>query len=192
MKRNERTGAVRVIGGDFRGRKLEVPLGGDLRPAPDRLRQAVFNIMVDFIPGARALDLFSGTGAFGFEALSRGASEAIMVELDKKHAWCIDKSIQKFGLKDKARVVIRDAFDAGDLFAGPFDIITAGPPYSVLESELEIRRLEKLVKDATGGLLAEEAAFMLQVPRSLVVSPPVGGWSDERTYGLNKALFYYS
>ncbi len=80
----ERPGTVRIIGGKWRGRKLRIAAG--VRPTPDRVRETVFNWLARDLPGTRVLDLFAGTGALGFEALSRGAQQAVLVERNRATA----------------------------------------------------------------------------------------------------------
>ena len=75
-------GKIRIIGGDWRGRKISVPDIADLRPTPDRVRETLFNWLQPVITGARCLDLYAGTGALGFEAKSRGADQVLFVEHD--------------------------------------------------------------------------------------------------------------
>jgi 16S rRNA (guanine966-N2)-methyltransferase len=73
-------GEVRIIGGAWRSRRLSFPASESLRPTPDRVRETVFNWLTPYLPGAACLDLFAGSGAFGFEALSRAAARAVLVE----------------------------------------------------------------------------------------------------------------
>ena len=80
------TGKIRIIGGQWRGRRLPVADHAGLRPTPDRVRETLFNWLSGAVGGARCLDLFAGTGALGFEALSRGAAAAVMVEQDRQLA----------------------------------------------------------------------------------------------------------
>lgn len=75
-------GKVRIIGGQWRGRRLAVPPGGEVRPSSDRVRETLFNWLMPRLPGARCLDLFAGTGVLGFEALSRGAAGVTFLERD--------------------------------------------------------------------------------------------------------------
>ena len=84
MKAKHAPGKVRIIAGKWRGRKLDVIDSQGLRPTPDRIRETLFNWLQNDIVGARCLDLFAGTGALGFEALSRGAAEVVMVESNGK------------------------------------------------------------------------------------------------------------
>jgi 16S rRNA (guanine966-N2)-methyltransferase len=73
-------GQIRIIGGQWRGRKIQVPTGPDLRPTPDRVRETLFNWLAPVIQGTHCLDPFAGSGALGFEALSRGAASVVMVD----------------------------------------------------------------------------------------------------------------
>src|ERR1700690_760826 len=123
---------MRVIGGEFRSRRLVSPPGLDTRPTPDRLREALFNILAPRIEGAIFADLYAGTGAVGIEALSRGAARAIFVE--RKHAAVrlIHENLQSLGIEARAKVhegrvtSILPRFEA--------DIVFLDPPYP-LENE---------------------------------------------------------
>jgi hypothetical protein len=98
---------VRIIGGEWRGRRLEFPGGTDVRPTPDRVRETLFNWLRDHVVGARCLDLYAGTGALGFEALSRGAREAVMIERDRRLIDALER--QKEALGANATIVRSDA-----------------------------------------------------------------------------------
>jgi len=111
------TGSVRIIAGTWRSRRLLFPARLGLRPTPDRVRETLFNWLAPHLPGARCLDLFAGSGALGFEALSRGAARVVLVERDPAAA-------------DAAEV---RSGDAGDYLDGPvesFDIVFLDPPYT--------------------------------------------------------------
>src|SRR4051812_18250042 len=88
--------AVRIIGGEWRGRKLHFPQSADLRPTPDRVRETLFNWLQFHVHGRRCLDLFTGSGALGFEALSRGAGAAVFVEKDAAAAAQIAATFEAF------------------------------------------------------------------------------------------------
>lgn len=133
-RRNEgagRPGAVRIIGGTWRGRKLPVPSTSDtLRPTPDRVRETLFNWLQFEVPGRRCLDLFAGSGALGFEALSRGASFVTFVETDPEAARSLEASLARLRC-DRARVVRSDAFQflRSDPHRAPCDIVFLDPPW---------------------------------------------------------------
>lgn len=122
-------GEVRIIGGAWRRRRLAFPAGAGLRPTPDRVRETVFNWLAPHLPGAACLDLFAGSGAFGFEALSRAAARAVLVEkrLEVVAALRLNREQLKAG---QAEVVHADAVEYLRGPAAPFDIVFLDPPYA--------------------------------------------------------------
>lgn len=126
MPRLAKTGRVRIIGGKWRGRKLRVAAG--VRPTPDRVRETVFNWLAPTLPGARVLDLFAGTGALAFEALSRGAQTATLVESNRGAARLLER--HRAMLQAPAAVVQGDALQW--LAAAPapsWDVAFLDPPF---------------------------------------------------------------
>jgi len=121
-------GQLRIIGGQWRGRKLAFPPVADLRPSTDRVRETLFNWLQAQIPDARCLDLFAGSGALGLEALSRGAAEVVMVEQNARAADQIRQHLQTLGC-DNGQVVKTDAFQYLQSPATPFDVVFLDPPY---------------------------------------------------------------
>ncbi len=133
-------GKVRIIAGKWRSRKLDVISVDGLRPTPDRARETLFNWLMPYIEGAACLDLFAGTGALGFEALSRGAASVVMVE--KNNA--VMNNLKKQAQKLKAHGLEIVAGDAIAWLSGcrkAFDIVFLDPPYN---TELLSTSLEKL------------------------------------------------
>ena len=122
---------MRVTGGELGGRRLSAPKrGDDVRPTTDRVREAVFSILGD-LGGLRVLDLFSGTGALGIEALSRGAAEATLVDTRPALA---RRNVEALGISERALVVRSDA--ARFLSRAPgeaFDLVLCDPPYGLAE-----------------------------------------------------------
>jgi 16S rRNA (guanine966-N2)-methyltransferase len=123
-----KTGQLRIIGGQWRGRKLAFPAVADLRPSADRVRETLFNWLQAEIPGARCLDLFAGSGALGLEALSRGATEVVMVEQNARAADQICQHLQTLHC-DSGQVLQTDAFQYLAGPATPFDVVFLDPPY---------------------------------------------------------------
>jgi 16S rRNA (guanine966-N2)-methyltransferase len=123
-------GSVRIIGGEWRSRRLAIPDGTAVRPTPDRVRETVFNWLRDEIAGARCLDLYAGTGALGFEALSRGAAETVFVERDPVLVEALRAHAAMLGVEP--RIVRQDAesFLHG-VVAAPFDVVFFDPPYGL-------------------------------------------------------------
>ena len=126
---------MRIVSGEFRGRTLHVPPGAATRPTSDRARQAVFNILEHApwagpLRDARVIDLFAGSGALGFEALSRGAAFCLFVEEAAEARGLIRRNIEAFGLTGVTKLWRRDATDLGP--AGnmaPYDVAFLDPPY---------------------------------------------------------------
>jgi 16S rRNA (guanine966-N2)-methyltransferase len=123
-----KTNQLRIIGGQWRGRKLAFPAVADLRPSADRVRETLFNWLQAHIPGARCLDLFAGSGALGLEALSRGAVEVVMVEQNARAAAQIRQHLQTLDC-DSGQVVQTDAFQYLQSPATAFDVVFLDPPY---------------------------------------------------------------
>lgn len=132
MQKSQTRGSegVRIIGGAWRGRRITIPAATAVRPTPDRVRETLFNWLSDFLPGARCLDLFAGTGVLGFEALSRGAGEAWLVERDPVLASALNE--RNASLEASARVIEDDALQViSRTPSEPFDIVFADPPFDM-------------------------------------------------------------
>jgi 16S rRNA (guanine966-N2)-methyltransferase len=124
---------MRIIAGRFKGKRLPTVRGKAVRPTTGRIREAVFNILGPLVEGARILELFAGTGAFGFEALSRGAASAVFVDKDKKVAATITQTARMLGLEDQTSTLAIEASRALDKLAQAgeqFSIIYLDPPYA--------------------------------------------------------------
>ena len=121
-------GKVRIIGGEWRGRRLAVADDPGLRPTPDRIRETLFNWLAEIVPGSRCLDLFAGTGALGFEALSRGARSAVLVEKNKQLARKLEETRTALIARD-AEVVNADAVTWLANSHEPFDVVFLDPPF---------------------------------------------------------------
>lgn len=130
-------GSIRIIAGEWRSRRLTIPDGTSVRPTPDRVRETVFNWLRDSIEGARCLDLCAGSGALGFEALSRGAAQVYFVEHDPQLIEALRTHAAAFGVSPR---IIRQ--DAESFLRGVvherFDVVFVDPPYdSPLAAMLE-------------------------------------------------------
>ena len=123
---------MRVIAGSARRLLLKTAEGMDTRPTTDRIKETLFNILQNDIPGCIFMDLFSGSGAIGIEALSRGAELAVMIEKNPKAAACIRENLEHTRLADRAVVMERDVLEGLRRLEGRnyrFDIIFMDPPY---------------------------------------------------------------
>jgi len=148
---------MRIISGSLRRRSITVPRGLDVRPTTDRVREAIFNMLVGRVEleSARVLDLFAGSGALGFEAISRGASEATFVESSPRIAAVIRENAQRLGVESSTKVLAEDVARFLDRYEGPsFDAVFADPPYNYASVDDLPDGLLGLVAD--GGLLILE------------------------------------
>lgn len=165
-------GFVRIIGGTWRSRRLPVLVAPGLRPTPDRVRETLFNWLAPFLPGSRCLDLYAGTGALCFEALSRGAAQAVMVERDEPAARMLTDNLAR--LKAQGAEVVRA--EALTFLAGaprPFDIIFIDPPFAIAAEQVE--RCARLI-DA-GDWITGGGLVYLEIPAQLTPLPLPAAWT---------------
>ena len=123
---------MKILTGSFKGRRIELMADENLRPTSDLVRKAVFDALQGAFEGKRVLDLFSGTGAFGFEALSSGAKEVVWVESEVAQVENIEKTLSDLELEDRGRVFRSDVFKAIESLGRhgeSFDFIFLDPPY---------------------------------------------------------------
>lgn len=186
---------MRIISGKHRGRALRVPRGGELRPTADRVREAVFNILHHHLdwPGfedAIVFDIFAGTGAYGLEALSRGAALAVFVDRDPEALKSIQRNAASLN-EEKSTVLLK--LDAVRLPVPPKAAKAPGtlafldPPY---HSGLAVPALGAL---RSRGWIDQGAVCVVEVASRESLSPPPGySLLDERTYGAAKVAFLRS
>lgn len=163
------SGQIRIIGGEWRGRKLTVPNVPGLRPTPDRVRETVFNWLAPTIRGAYCLDLFAGSGAFGFEALSRGASHVVMLDQSRE---VIDQLQKAAALlkTEQAEIYLARAPEQLKKPARPFDIVFLDPPY---QDNILSRCCFYLEEN---GFLANNAIIYLEAKQALQPSDLPTHW----------------
>lgn len=153
-----RGGSVRIIGGEWRGRRLRFPAAPGLRPTADRRRETLFNWLAPGLVGATCLDLFAGSGALGFEAASRGAARVVMVEAARPVARALAASREGIGADAvDIRTTTAERYLGGG--AGEtFDVVFIDPPFA--RPELAARACERL----TAGWLAPGARVYVEYP----------------------------
>lgn len=176
---------MRIVGGRARGLKLAEVGAGDpaahLRPTSDRVREAIFNLLINGsygnpLQGARVLDLFAGTGALGLEALSRGAAHTTFVETGKVSLGLLTRNIGLMRAGPETAVLRRDALALGDNPGPGFDLVFLDPPYGKAMGEAA------LAAALTGGWLAPEALVVWE-ESSAPVLPDGLELEDQRKYG---------
>ena len=130
----EQIESMRIIGGSARGRSIVAPAGSKTRPTQDYVRESLFNIIRWDVQDARVLDLFAGTGALSLEALSRGAKEAVLIDMDRDACNAIKKNMETSRLGEQCRLIARDYRQAMDALAKEgqkFDVVFIDPPYKM-------------------------------------------------------------
>jgi 16S rRNA (guanine966-N2)-methyltransferase len=162
--------SVRIIGGVWRGRRIEFPELPSLRPTPDRIRETLFNWLQHKISGARCLDLFAGSGALGIEALSRGAAEVVFVETAPAAAHALRAQLQRLGAEARGRVQELGAARFLRTPGEPFDLVFLDPPFG--QNALP----EYLEQLAGGNWLKTGAQLYLECERAAGLPPLPAGW----------------
>ena len=181
---------MRVIAGSARGRRLTAFKGHNVRPTPDRVREALFSILQSKLGSfleLDVLDLFSGSGALAIEALSRGAASACMVEKSPGSATIIRENLGLCQLSAKAELIVRDAWQAlHDFPRGSFDLIFIDPPYGHDFAERALVEIDKL------GLLSEDGILCAETGKGETLPQSVGQLQciDQRRYGTIMINFY--
>lgn len=150
---------MRIIAGSWRGRAIEAPQGQSTRPTADRVREALFSMLASRLGSfeeLRVADLFAGSGALGFEALSRGAASVTFVENDAKAVAAIRRNAEKLGASGRTQVLTGSALALPR--SGPFDLIFADPPYAAGSGNAMAEAIRKADWLAPGGWLSIETA----------------------------------
>ncbi|HXM83864.1 MAG TPA: 16S rRNA (guanine(966)-N(2))-methyltransferase RsmD [Burkholderiales bacterium] len=159
---NSSKGRIRIIAGEFRGRRIVVPSRPGLRPTPDRVRETLFNWLGQRLEGLACLDLFAGSGALGFEAASRGAARVVMVDNDRTISANLERMRALIGAR-QVEIVQGDAFDYLARRSEKFDVVFLDPPFRQNALPAVIERLPARL--ATGARVYVEAAAALE-PRA--------------------------
>lgn len=159
------TGQIRLIGGQWRGRKLPVLNSIGLRPTGDRIKETLFNWLMFDIRQTRCLDLFAGSGSLGFEALSRGASEVVLVEKDTPVARQLVKNLASLA-QAKGQVLNQDALQFLESAAQPFDVVFLDPPFHQQLLSQACQLLE------ANGWLSDNAKIYIEREQVAPLLPP--------------------
>ena len=176
---------MRIIAGEFRGRKLLPPAGEITRPITDRVKQSVFDVLSDLVVDATVWDCFAGTGSQGLESLSRGACSAVFFEFDRSAAAVLRRNIATLKVENRSQVFVGDLF----LILGnrstpnlpPADLIFLDPPYRFIpERAGDLRRLAQTIAKTH---LSNTGLVIFRRPLEAPLALPPLTISDQRTYG---------
>lgn len=177
---------MRIIAGSARGRTFDAPLGRDTRPTLDRVRENVFNILQMKVRGARVLDLFSGSGAMAFEAISRGADFAVLVDLDRAAHAVERQNAAKLRMEEQCRILncdwqmaVRQLAAAGEKFR----VVFLDPPYAMHDMTGVLSALRPLLEEDAVILLEHEA-------KTFPATPDGFDLYDSRKYGIAGVSFF--
>ena len=183
---------LRLIGGEWRGRKLRFPDAPNLRPTPDRVRETVFNWLAPMVHGARCLDLFAGSGALGLEALSRGAAFTTFVDSHQKVTSVLQEHLNLLDINDKAEVLQMDGvkFLKGEelinIEVQKYDLVFLDPPYHLDFMQKVVPLLED------NNWLTDNAMLYLEIEKRQSLPELPKSWKQlkEKTAGeVNYFLF---
>lgn len=177
---------MRVVAGKFGGRPLKTLEGKQTRPTTDKVKGAIYNMIGPFFDGGRVLDLFSGSGSLAIEAISRGMSEAVLVEKDRRAQAIIAENIKMTKESSSFQLLKCDAYKALELLDGQFDLVLLDPPYAKEQIVDTIIALEDR------GLLSQEVLLVCETDKAVDLPEEIshfGIWK-QKTYGISKVTVY--
>lgn len=177
---------MRIIAGHARGRTFDAPKGMDTRPTLDRVRENVFNILQMKVRGAKVLDLFSGSGAMAFEAISRGAEAAVLVDCDRQAHAVEKQNAQKLHMESQCTIMQQDwkmALQQLAVKGERFDAVFLDPPYAMHDMSPVMDALNKVIDDDAVIVLEHEAKTFPSTPDGFELY-------DNRKYGIAGVSFF--
>jgi len=182
---------MRILQGKLKSKEFASKKGLDTtRPTSSIVKEAIFNKIADHVPGAEFLDLYSGTGAIAFEAISRGASRAVMIEKDPVALRILIKNINSLGISDVCRAYKNDVIKAIEILnrkGEQFDVIFMDPPYEANVSLSTLKAIEKCSILKPTGIVACEHIKFEDMPERLGRFVQYG----EKEYGNKRVTYYY-
>lgn len=176
---------IYLTGGTAKGAKLFSVPGRDVRPATSRVRISLFEILKPRLAGARAVDLFAGTGSLGLEAISRGAAFCTFFDTDPRSVEALRRNLAKLKFEDRAEVRKESAFRALDVLRDPVDLLFVDPPYAFYDERRD--EISKLLADWIASPLLRGLILVERRPGQTLDWP--GRVVDERSYGGTVVTF---
>ncbi|MET3558592.1 16S rRNA (guanine966-N2)-methyltransferase [Streptococcus rupicaprae] len=177
---------MRIVSGNYGGRPLKTLDGKTTRPTSDKVRGAMFNMIGPYFDGGRVLDLYAGSGGLAIEAVSRGMSQAVLVERDRKAQAIIEANIAMTREKEKFQLLKMEANQALASLEGSFDLVFLDPPYAKEEIVKTIELLEE------GHLLKEDVMVVCETDQAVDLPEEIAGlgiWKQKQ-YGISKVTVY--
>lgn len=183
--------AVRIVAGSLRGRKVACTVHANLRPTPQMVREALFSILGNAVPGRVFYDVFAGTGVVGMEAVSRGASAARLIERDPRQASTIQSHLERFGITNRSEVIRADAYRWAERWMPPGNApvnLFLSPPFADLvgdRCETFLACVQVLLNKAP-----DDSVLIIQAEQGFPLDAlPDYSWWDIRSYGRNLLMF---
>lgn len=175
---------MRIISGQFRGRKLKTLEGMNTRPTADRVKESLFNILNTKVYDAKVLDLFAGSGSLGLEALSRGAVSCVFVDSSKEAINIIKENVSLCRAENSSKIINKDYLNVIKSTNEVFDIIFVDPPYS--------KGIEIIVLENAKNILSEEGIVIIETDQTDIPPEEINGLIkyDARKYGRTIISFY--
>ena len=181
---------MNIIAGERKGAQLAAPQGMDTRPTQAKVKESLFSIIQLYVPDAHVLDLFAGSGALALEALSRGAQSAVMVDMNRDAAACIQKNVAKLRFEERSQLLRCDwqqAIPSLKEQKRRFDLVFLDPPY-------RMHMLGECCRQLAQAALLEKGCMLVLEHQTGVPAEPGAGFSllKERAYGDTAIHFYLS
>lgn len=177
---------MRIITGKYKGRKLETPVGYDVRPTSDKVKEAVFSMLMYEVEGAVCADLFAGTGNLGLEALSRGAAKCYFSDNDRASIALVKANVEKCGAEGESVIISGDYMKALRRISEPLDLIFLDPPYESGYYGKALETIDSLDLLSQNGIIIAEHGKRIDLPDQ------VGGLCcfKRRHYGKSDVSLY--
>ncbi len=182
---------VRIIAGEFRSRQLMTITDDEsTRPFLSRVKESVFSMFHEWFEGARVLDLFAGVGTVGLEAISRGASEVLMVERNMRIYRVLKQNIEQFECGDRAKTLLGDALGQVSLLQAPqpVDLVFIDPPYEMMQDPAIRRRVLDQIERCR-GIMGEKGFVILRSPVGPDVVESIEGYTGPEPHRYRKDMW---
>jgi 16S rRNA (guanine966-N2)-methyltransferase len=182
---------IRIIAGEFRSRQLKTITDDEsTRPFLSRVKESVFSMFHEWFQGARVLDLFAGVGTVGLEAISRGASQVLMVEQNQRIYRVLKENVEQFDCGDRAKTLQGDALGQISLLQAPqpVDLVFVDPPYSMMRDPATRRRILDQIQRCR-GVMAEKGFVILRSPIGSDDVEPIDGFHGPEVHRYRKDMW---